>query len=161
MHNLYSGRIFIVCTAPSLNKTNISLLKNETVFGMNTLFRAVDRIGKVPEFWGISDVNVFRQIGREVLELDTMLFLTGEASLEYIKNRDDYNSRGVEPILIPNKGRMNYWNRFGYDLTQGIYGGRTVAIDACIQPSIYMGFDELYLVALDFDYTKGHHFDGK
>lgn len=153
-------RCFIVGTAPSLNKTNLSLLKDEYVFGVNTLYKAIDRIGKTPQYWGITDVDVFKQIGLQVLELNTILFLTGKAGMYYLDNKDEYRYCR-EPVVVKNLGRMNYWERFGHDLKKGVYGGRTVVIDSCIQTAFHLGFSEIYLLGCDCDYSKGHHFDGK
>lgn len=160
LHGLHGTRkCFIVGTAPSLNKTNLSLLKNEHVFGVNTLYNAIDKIGRTPQYWGITDVDVFKQIGTNVLGLKTILFLTGQAGIYYLKNRDKY-SHLREPVIIRNLGRMNYWNRFSPDLKKGVYGGRTVVIDSAIQPAYYLGFQEIYLLGCDCDYSKGHHYDG-
>lgn len=161
LDNLHAGKkVFIVGTAPSLNDTNLSLLKKEWIFGVNTLYNAIDRIGRTPQYWGVTDVDVFKKIGTKVLELNTVVFLTGQAGMYYLKHKDRY-SEFREPIVIKSLGRMNYWNRFGHDLKTGVYGGRTVVIDSAIQPAYYLGFSEIYLLGCDCDYSKGHHYDGQ
>ena len=42
-YNRYKGsRCFIIATGPSLNKTNMSLIKDEISFGVNTFFNGID-----------------------------------------------------------------------------------------------------------------------
>lgn len=164
LHNRFEGkRVFIVGTAPSLNKTDLKLLDGEYVWGVNTLFNAVDRIKHMPIFWGVCDKYVFKQYHKQLLSLNNILFLVGDAGIEYLINKDkyvQYNKNDFSPILVWINGRMSYWNRYGFDLTDGVWGGRTVMIDAGIQPAFYLGFKEIYLLGCDCDYSKGHHFDG-
>ena len=50
---------------------------------------------------------------------------------------------------------------FSKDLTVGSGGTGTVVIDIALQAIYYMGFEEVYLLGCDCDYTREHHFHGE
>lgn len=160
IHDVHKGdRCFILGAGPSLNKTNLSLLKDEIVFGCNTIY-------KIPEikcdYYGVCDIIVWKKRFRRLLDLDTTLFLSGSAARDYILHKDYYEKyQKDEPILLRDRGEMNYYEQMSKDLTKGVFWGHTVIIDICIQVSYYLGFDAVYLLGCDSDYSRGGRFDGK
>lgn len=163
LKNKHKGqKCFIVATGPSLKKTDLSFLKNEIIFGMNTLYKALDRFESTPLYWGVIDENVFEEHHKQILQLDATIFISGDAGRYFLKNKNKFLKMAKnEPIIIRSRHDMYVWKKISKDVLKGINGGRTVTIDICIQMAYWMGFSEVYLIGCDTDYTKDHHFDGK
>jgi hypothetical protein len=152
-------RCFIVATGPSINVTDFSKLKGEIVFGVNSLYNALDRFDKCPQYWGVSDCGCFVDDIEKFLSLDTTLFLGLGAGCYYLKNKDKLSKiQKREPIILKGKRDMVIWNEFSTDITSGTNDGGAVTIDICIQVAYYMGFQEVYLIGCDCGYKLGFHF---
>lgn len=159
---MYKGkRCFIIGTGPSLNKTNLQLLNGEFVFGVNTLFRGFNSFEIKCDFYALSDFEVWKKNFVDILELDTKLFLSGGAGDDYIRNYTSYKKflKG-EPYLIKTLGHMWSSKKFSTDISEGTFNGDTIIIDICLQAAYYLGFNKVYLLGCDCDYSGMHRFDG-
>ena len=59
--NKYDGkRCFIVATGPSLTVEDLSLLKNEITFGMNSICMSSKLTDWIPPLFGVQDLYVYR-----------------------------------------------------------------------------------------------------
>lgn len=147
------GRCFVIGTGPSLNKTDFSLLKNEILFGVNSLYLGHDKFGVSPQYYAVSDRGGWNKLYKELLQLNTILFLWDFVNTSLIpKNREDI-------IIIHRLGMMTNENQFSFDITKGSNWGHTVIIDLCLQVCYYMGFSEIYLLGCDWDFSaKDTHF---
>lgn len=162
LHDIHKGqRCFIIGTGPSLNKTNLSLLKDEIIFGVNTLYRGISEFGINCDYYAVSDDLVWKNHFKNILEIDTVLLLFSVVGKRYLS---EINSLGEflknEPIVIKDLGPMWISKHFSKDLSTGAYWGGTVIIDICLQAAYYMGFNEVYLLGCDCDYSGLHRFDG-
>lgn len=154
-------RCFIVGTGPSLNKTNFSLIKDEIIFGVNTLYRGLSRFGISCDYYAITDTEVWRKHFKGILSLDTILFLSGGAAVSYGIQPDFYQPfQKSEVYLIRHLGSMWVTRCFSKDLSVGAYNGDTIIVDICLQAAYYMGFQKVYLLGCDCDYSGLHRFDG-
>jgi len=156
----YGKKCFIVATGPSLNETNIGLIDNDIIFGMNTLYKAINRFKKIPEYWGVLDSKVLKKYYKEILKIDSMLFLGGSAGRYFLKHKKvlmKYSKN--KPIILRAGKDMNFFEEFSTDILKGANGAGTVTIDVCLQMAYYMGFSEVYLIGCDTDFS-GNHFDG-
>ena len=154
-------RCFIIGTGPSLNSTNLDLLKGEIVFGVNTLYRGLPQFGIGCSYYAVSDAVIWKTHHQGISRLASTLFLSDEAGREYLSNRKYYRSLlDSEPYLVRNLGPMwtSGWNT--KDLSRGAYLGYTVITDICLQAAYYMGFGQVYLLGCDSDYSGMHRFDG-
>lgn len=160
--NIHKGqRCFIIGTGPSLNKTNLSLVKNEIVFGVNTLYRGLSKFGIRCNYYAVSDVDVWKSHFKNILDLNAILFLSSDAGKDYLSNLSFYQKfQKNEPIVIRELGEMWSSGWLIKDLSIGAYWGYTVIIDICLQAAYYMGFREVYLLGCDCDYSGLHRFDG-
>jgi len=158
-HNKHKGeRCFIVATGPSLNKTNLSLLKDEVVFGVNTLYKGLDRFGIDCDYYAISDRWSWIRHSKSVLGLGCVVFCCYAAARNYLRNKSMYNR---EPYLIRGRGSIILSKGFPDDVSSFVYAdGYTVTI-ICLQIAFYMGFSEVYLVGCDCSYGANGHFDGQ
>jgi len=153
-------RCFIIGTGPSLNETNLSLVKNEFSFGLNTLYKGMNKFGIKPNYWVVADHVVFREIYEELGEIDITLFLTRGVSREFCKYYKKYSKSIKNPILIRGSGRLKKNKNFG-NIQNGIAGKTGSVVFDALQIAYHMGFSEVYLIGCDCDYSKGHHFDNK
>ena len=68
-------RCFIIGTGPSLNKTNLSLLKDEICFGVNTLYKGLEKFGLKCQYWAVGDDTIIKNHSRNILQnVDAILF---------------------------------------------------------------------------------------
>jgi len=160
LHNKHEGeRCFIIGSGPSLNKTDFSLIKNEILFGVNTLYRGLKKFDISCDYWAVVDGKLFEVHYKPLLKLDTTLFLAEHAGQRYLKKKEFYSSdAALEPIVLRHLGSMNIWNKFSRDITQGVFSGGTVVIQS-IQIAFYLGFKQVYLLGCDSDYSGMHRFD--
>jgi len=159
-HNKHQGeRCFIVATGPSLNKTNLDPIKNEIIFGVNSLCTGLDKFGIDCDYYIISDRVSWNRHFECALNLNTNFFSCYVAARHYL--RDKPKNIKNEPYLIKGDGSILWTKRFPEDISRHIYAdGYTVTI-VCLQIAYYMGFKEVYLVGCDCDYSNEAHFDGK
>lgn len=153
-------RCFIVGTGPSLNETNLSLIKDEIIWGVNTLYRGLSEFGISCDYYAVSDPIAWQNHFKNILGLDTLLFLSGSAGKSYLSKKDFFKQfQKSEPIVIRQLGQMWSSKSFSKDLSAGAYWGDTIVIDICLQAAYFMGFREVYLLGCDCDYTGLHRFD--
>lgn len=150
-------RCFLVGTGPSLNKTPLHLLEKEIIFGTNTLYKLLHKLDILPLYYCVSDGNVWDKHKEGILELDTTLILSGDAGRSYLQN-DEQQSK---VIVLKDIGdiQRNGWHE--KDITKGTYWGYSVMTDNCLQVAFYMGFQTVYLLGCDCDYSDKHHFDNE
>lgn len=162
LKNSHQGeRCFVIGTGPSLKKTPLELLKNEIVFGSNTLYKLAESRDFPITYYCVSDQGVWNTHKEGILKLNTTFFLSGYAGREYISNFEEYEKLKKEVIVFKDLGNIR---RFGWkikDVVKGTYWGNSIMVDLCLQLTFFMGFDEVYLLGVDFDYSKDHHFDGE
>jgi len=159
IENKFVGeRIFIIGSGPSLLDTNFDSIKNEILFGVNRLFLGYEEFGINCKFYAASDPNI--DYLPNILNLDTCLFLGHGALDNYIKNimlKDIKVNKN--PLLLPLLGWM--WEKdgkFSKNLTRGTFNGWTIICDIPLQAAYYMGFEEVYLLGCDWDFSKQSHF---
>lgn len=147
--DLHKGqRCFIVGTGPSLAKTNISLIKDEIIFGVNLLFRSEVELGIHTTYYCLADHRGMWMYP-EVVKNHKDVFLSCSAWGEFMVNMDKWKRYG-DPYLIE---KIGTGCSFSYDMSVGCYWGGTVIFDPALQLAFYMGFDEVYLLGCDTDYS--------
>lgn len=153
-------RVFIIGTGPSLNETNFDLIKNEILFGVNTLYKGIDKFRIQPQYYGCTDPVTWRLYGEDMLKLNTTLFIAGLVTVnDYMKKQDHYEAiQKQTPIWLKHLGAVWISKEISTDLTKGVYNGDTVIIDIPLQACFYLGFSEVYLLGCDCDYSLQKHF---
>lgn len=154
-------RCFIIGTGPSLLQTNFDLIKDEILFGVNALFKGLKEFNIKPQYYAYTDNRKWNEWHKDILSLDTDLFLSGGALLTYLHNYEVCKKiQKREPYLIRMLGFMYHPMTpfFSTDLEEGTYNGDTVIIDIPLQACYYMGFEEVYLLGCDCDYSGKPHF---
>ena len=138
-------RIFILGNGPSLNKIDFNKLIGEFTFAVNRIYLIFERTPWRPTFYTINDWEVGPDNVKEINVLDDAIIKFIPKRFKGLfegKNLYHYNSRHNIP---PEK-------HFSYDLEKGAVLGGTV-LTLPIQIAYYMGFEEIYLIGVDANFT--------
>ena len=161
MKDQYKGkRCFITCTGPSLTIEDLELLKDEYVFGMNSICLIHDKTEWKPDFFGIQDGNVFVRIKESLLKTDNGIVFAPYSYKRRYNTPDDwiYFHMSGSYHLYEMGYKTRYFARFSDDCYKTVYDGYSITY-TIIQLAVYMGFDELYLIGADCSYLgEKQHF---
>jgi len=144
--NKYVGqRCFVIGNGPSLQKMDLTPLKNEVSFGLNRIFLLFDLLGFQTTYYVAVNHLVIEQSAEEIISnVQNPKFIDWEARkyLKFTQNMMFLKSYHDIP-------------RFYTDITRGIWQGMTVTFVA-LQIAYYMGFDQVILIGVDHSFnTKG------
>ena len=157
----YKGkRCFITCTGPSLTIADLELLKNEYVFGMNSICLIHDKTEWKPDFYGIQDYEVFRKIKDTLLTTDNGLVFAPYSYKEDFNTPENWIYFHISGAyhLYDRYYKGHFYSKFSDDCYVTVYDGFTITY-SIMQLAMYMGFDELYLLGADCSYFgKKQHF---
>ena len=151
-YNVFKGqRCFIIGNGPSLNKHDLSLLEGEFTFAVNGFFYKTKETGFRPTFFVVEDNAVMQENIEEIraYEVPFKLFPTpykelhqeGDNVYFFSMNRGFYEQSSPN-YCIP---------RFSTDASKILYCGQSVTY-INLQLAFFMGFTEVYLIGMDFDY---------
>lgn len=151
LKNKHQGqRAFVIGNGPSLNKMDLSPLKNEITFGSNAFFLAHEQVGFIPTYYNVED-HLPAEDNAEVLnklEGTTKIFahdlqycLKASPNTLYV-----FFDRYYRPSDKPN------FPYFSANALKGVYWGGTVAYMS-LQLAYYMGIREVYLIGVDLIYS--------
>lgn len=166
LQNRHRGkRCFICATGPSLTLADVEMLKDEYVFGVNSICAIYSRTDWRPQFYVFQDYPIYEMYGEIFNENGKTLVFSGDplVSFPYSK-RIKIKERWVRFPLnwayhtyAGRKGRPFVY--FSDNCYERVYSGYTVTYSA-IQLAMYMGFEEIYLLGVDCDYKSGkkNHF---
>ena len=159
LKNKHKGeRCFLIGTGPSLNKTDFSKIQDEILFGVNRLYEGFNRFKISCKYMGIGDEQLFDDIYKKFLSVDADLFITGYAGRHFFDDEKRYQ-RFIKNKAIVIKEQGKIVDGYDTNIVNGIYSGATIIVD-CLQIAMYMGFDEVYLLGCDCDYSGVHQFHG-
>ncbi|MCP2680154.1 glycosyltransferase [Maricaulaceae bacterium NA33B04] len=156
-------RCFIMGNGPSLNQTDLSLLKNETVFGCNGIFLLFDRIDWRPAYYACVDSRVLPGWSEEI---GAMLAAQPEMTGFFpVRLSDHAGGEAPRPTrsLIDDQANVRFfnersttmanlpWSMFSPDPGAYLIQPHTVTI-TMLQLAAYMGFSEIFLIGCDNAY---------
>lgn len=152
-HNKFLGkRIFIIGNGPSLNKHDLSLLKNEYSIAVNGIFYKSEESGFKPTFYVVEDIYVMQDNIDKIDKYDCEYKFFPRNYKKMIKNKKNVSfftmDQGYYNKLSP------YYNipRFSTDASHKLYCGQSVTM-INIQLAYYFGFSEVYLIGMDHTYS--------
>lgn len=147
-------RCFILGNGPSLNKIDLSLLKDEYSFAVNGIFYKTREMGYRPTFFVVEDKHV---IYDNIEDLRTY-----EAPYKFfpVRYKKLFPKSCRKNTMFVNFNEGFYWEsgshfefpRFSPDASERVYCGQSVTI-ANMQLAYYFGFSEVYLIGMDFNYN--------
>ncbi|TQP71398.1 6-hydroxymethylpterin diphosphokinase MptE-like protein [Vibrio cholerae] len=158
LKNIHAGeKCFIVGNGPSLKNTDLRFLENEITFGFNGIY--LNKFGFKPTYYMATDTRVFEQFDNDFYN-----FYKEKAFFPIkFKNKIPLISRNNKFFFNVNRGfhivkSPNYKvPRFSNNPCKRVYEAPSV-IFYCLQLAKFLGFDEINLVGVDFNYDKGSHF---
>jgi len=153
---LKGERCFIWGSGPSLKKTNIDLLKDEINFGSNTL--ANHPKADYFSYFSCYDWLAWCDVRKNALKLDAGIFLGGKAGQKYLSQKR-WHDKKTKGIITPIKRRGGFEDfNINYDFNINLFKGAwhdASVIGFNIQLAYWMGFDPIYLIGMDCDYSQG------
>lgn len=133
-------RCVIMGNGPSLNETDLSLLKGQTVFGLNRIYLMFDRLGFQPAYHVTVNKLVVDQCAEEINELSIPLFTT-YGNYDALRQRDN--------VFFLNQLRTPTFHR---KISHGVWEGMTVTYVA-MQVAYFMGFTDVVLIGVDHNFS--------
>lgn len=134
-------RCVIIGNGPSLNKTDLELLRSETTFGLNRIYLMFEKLGFDTTYHAVVNQLVVEQCAEDFIGLQAPLFTT-LPSRRYLGDRDQ--TYFLNKLVGP---------RFSKNLAHGVWEGATVTYVA-MQIAYYMGFKEVVLVGVDHNFVS-------
>jgi hypothetical protein len=157
LHNKHKGqRCFIVATGPSINKTNFKPIKNEIIFGVNSLYKGLDKFDIDCDYYAVADRRRWINDREGIMSVKGTVFLFYIAARYYLKGKRKYEK---EPLLVKGRGSILKEKKFPEDISKYVYVGGASIVISCLQMAYYMGFEKVYLLGCDCDYSGESHFD--
>lgn len=144
-------RCFIIGNGPSLNKIDLSLLKDEYSFGVNSIFLK-EKEGFKPTFYTVEDSHVMHDNKKEINNFDTEYRFFPTKYKKYITNRNNTYFFNMNTGFYLNTSPYKYIPRFSVDASDQLYCGQSVTI-INLQLAYYLGFTEIYMIGMDFSYV--------
>ncbi len=151
----YQGkRCFLMGNGPSLNKMDLSVFRNEWVWGSNRCYLLFDKINWVPKFYTAVDTRVVPDIAIEIEKI------TDEMQSTIFFFPWKYFSDG----LIHEKSNIFWFNEvkmnerlgpagvFSDNCSKWVSSVKTVTV-TMLQLAVYFGFNPIYLIGCDTAYT--------
>lgn len=159
LKNFYAGkRCFIVATGPSLRIDDLETLRknNEFCISMNSIFYAFDKTAWRPDIYAVLDGrgidawrdNILRLSAQNVPKIflgDTCIYI------DYSKLDEKYFVyHGISGRYFLDHPKMTD------DFSVKTYNYATIT-NTCMQLAIYLGFAEIYIIGVDFNYVQGNN----
>jgi hypothetical protein len=133
-------RLFLIANGPSINKTDLSLLKDEYTMCMNRFYIKFDDLEYTPNYLVCAERFITAQFAEDFENLPCETFFSWEFNDTFTK------SNFVKQTF---SGNIFFQN----DITKPICYGGTVTY-VCLQIAFYMGFEEVILVGLDHSFKE-------
>lgn len=140
-------RCFVIGNGPSLKHIDLAFLKAETTFATNGFFLMMPELSWTPTFYVVEDHLVAEDRAAELNRLRGPIKLF-PASLSYVLDDSE------DTIFFDHRPRKKYPDGFDFSFDADIntYAGGTVTF-TCIQLAAYLGFEEIYLIGVDANYS--------
>ena len=142
LNNKHKGRrCFIIANGPSLKTMDLTLLKNEYIIGMNRIYLLKDKIGFLPNYIAVSDIEIqLNQFHEEYDKINIPKFFPWKVRGKFKSSNNIHYFR------------MKYKTDFSPNFTKFIGAGKSVTV-VCIQLAYYLGFSEVILIGKDHSYS--------
>ena len=140
--NRFAGeRCFIIGNGPSLQKTDLTRLRDEYTFGLNRGYLLYEKIGGPTTFLVAVNHHVVAQFGREILAAGPPVFLSWRTR--------GHIPAGASATFVRRGASYTFSTHLG---TEGAWEGATVTYMA-MQLAFHMGFRKVILVGVDHSFS--------
>jgi hypothetical protein len=141
--DIHAGeRIVIVCNGPSLNRMNLSFLRQEITFGLNKIHLGLQNFGFYPRYLAAVNDKVIAQEAEALRAMTSVKFISDRSA--HLLPADALTFH-LHTTRIPDP--------FCHDIAQGVREGHTVTFVA-LQIAYYMGAREVVLIGMDHHFTR-------
>lgn len=151
LRNKHQGeKCVLIGMGPSLRPEDLSYFQGFTTFACNKIFLAMEKAGWFPDYYFISDVLVAEQnregINNSILDNSQRIYHSS-----ITRRLEGYG----DPISFTWQGNLNKVKEpyLRNNLVGGLFAGGSTVIFEMIQFAHFMGFSEVYIVGLDFDFS--------
>ncbi|KAA5803380.1 DUF115 domain-containing protein [Alkalicaulis satelles] len=140
-------RCFLIGNGPSLNETDLSVLKDEVTFAVNGFFLKARELDWTPTFYLVEDHLVAEDRAEEIRAFKGPVKLF-PAYLGYVFEPCE------DTIFYNHQPRKSYPHGFDFSMEADriTYTGCTVTF-SMMQIAAWLGFEEIYLVGVDASYV--------
>ncbi len=155
LHNSRRGeRAIIIGNGPSLNRTDLDLLKGVATFGVNGIYYADERLPEPLTFYVVEDTAVFRENTADVLAYGRKAetFLLPTLYQPACGPEDDPVFFRMNAGFYRTDDPSYCRPRFSTNACEVLYCGQSVTI-INLQLAYWLGFTEIGLIGMDFSYT--------
>ncbi len=164
-------RCFVIGNGPSLRAEDLNRLVGEYTFAANRIYEIFDQTQWRPTYYFSVDIPIvaerYAEIKRNAPELGHIFLRVDTSNRHDEKKSLDFPIEKLTRIFLENEGYFkpyeNVWNQWSsyvsQDISDHFSNGSTVTF-AAIQMAIYMGFSEIYLLGVDFNYSVVLDADG-
>lgn len=147
-------RCFILGNGPSLNHIDINKLRTEICFGVNSIFLMTRSNGFLPMYFVVEDNLVFSENQAEIDAYEGVTKILPKAYAEKLESRDSCYVFDMDTSFYNRSDRSTFAvPQFNCTPEPRFFCGQSVTY-INMQLAFYMGFDEVYLVGMDFSYSK-------
>lgn len=156
-------RCFIVATGPSLTIDDLNTLHEhgETCISMNRVYNIFERTVWRPDYYVIEDIKMIEDLREEIANLELPVkFVSSMPESYWLQENSETSIKYQLALLNVDQAPP----LFSTHADKCVYAGSTVTY-ICMQMAVYMGFQEIYLLGVDFNYSKDlyhqrNHFEG-
>lgn len=134
--------VVIICNGPSLNRVDMSLVKEHKSICMNRSYIMFDEWGFVPTYFTSINHLVLDQFSDDIKNLDMMKFV------DFTHRNKLREQDGFLYFRIP----PSFGDSFQSDLTKPITSGGTVTY-VSLQLAFYMGFAKAVIIGMDHRFS--------
>jgi hypothetical protein len=138
-------RCFIIGNGPSLQRTDLSRIRNEITFGLNRIYLLFDQLGFSTTYYVAVNRLVIQQCAGDITRIPALKFISWWAHdvIDFTADMMFIRDPRIRPLS------------FSTDPTRAVEEGYTVTY-AAMQLAYYLGFQQVILVGVDHQFqTKG------
>ena len=141
LHNRHYGeRAVLVANGPSLNRMNLSFLRNEIVIGTNKIFLGFRKFLFYPKYYVSVNRIVIEQSAARIRAINCVKFISNRGAHLIPESALTYHIETQNPR-----------SRFSRNIAEGVHEGWTVTYVA-LQIAYYLGFKDVVIVGMDHSY---------
>lgn len=154
LRDIHQGkRCYIIGNGPSLTLEDLNKLKNEFTFASNKIFLLYQKTNWRPTYYCVEDDLVFEQNQSKIKNIKGSVKLFPRYAYDFFGDAEDvhyFNQLVIgsfkNPLANPE------FPGFSEDAADKVYWGSTIVYTQ-IQLAAHMGFEEIYLLGVDFSYV--------
>ena len=145
-------RCFIVATGPSLRIEDLNILREnrEICISMNSIWRAFQSTEWRPQYYIAVDYTFLHDYGDIMEDQNISYLFLGDTSKDYWSKKHKKNHLKHHFAYECYEKKHP---KFSSDFSRKSYQGFSVTYNA-IQLAVYMGFEKIYLLGVDFSYAE-------